>query len=71
MITNPHRFGNSLNTSNISWIISMDKIRVRRKLLHSLSSFASKVIGNELGENAVNRKVRDINLTIYGTVVGP
>ena len=49
----------------------MDKIRVRRKLLHSLSSFASKVIGNELGENAVNRKVRDINLTIYGTVVGP
>ena len=35
----------------------MDKIRVRRKLLHSLSSFASKVIGNELGDNVVNRRL--------------
>ena len=49
----------------------MDKIHIRGKLISGLSTFASKVIGNELGDNVVNRRLWDINLTIYGTVVGP
>ena len=66
MITIPHSFGNSFSISNINWAISLDKIHLGGQLLYNFLCLC-----NELGDNGVNRKLRDINLTIYGTVVGP